>query len=139
MAHLSPRAAPPLPDEEARALAHVLQADKDVTIFVDGTVHRLSPAAVEAVLDLLGRLSRGEGIMVSSVETLLTTSQAAEVGGISHTYLRQLTDAGTIAVQYRGTHRRIRLQDMLGWLATQPNALGADGLKSGDAAANDRP
>ncbi|MBG0740794.1 helix-turn-helix domain-containing protein [Paeniglutamicibacter antarcticus] len=139
MAHLSPRAAPPLPDEEARALAHVLQADKDVTIFVDGTVHRLSPAAVEAVLDLLSRLSRGEGIMVSSVENLLTTSQAAEVGGISNTYLRQLTDAGTIAVQYRGTHRRIRLKDMLGWLATQPNAPGADGLKSADAAANDRP
>ncbi len=137
MAHISPRTVPPLPDQEARALARVLDADKDVTIFVDGTVHRLPPGAVDAVMDLLHRFSRGEGIMVSSVENLLTTSQAAEVGGISHTYLRRLTDAGTIPVQYRGTHRRIRLQDMLAWLATQPNAMAAGGAAAAGPPAAD--
>ncbi|WP_434616184.1 helix-turn-helix domain-containing protein [Arthrobacter sp. A5] len=134
MAQLPPRTAPPLPDEEARSLARVLEADKDVTIFVDGTVHRLSAGAVGAVLDLLQRFARGEGIVVSSVENLLTTSQASEVGGISHTYLRRLTDAGIIPVQYRGTHRRIRLQDMLAWLATQPNALETGGGAAGGGA-----
>ncbi|WAP52099.1 helix-turn-helix domain-containing protein [Arthrobacter sp. ATA002] len=50
---------------------------------------------------------------------LLTTSQAAAAAGISHTYLRNLTDAGVIPVEYRGTHRRIRLSDVEAWLEEQ--------------------
>ena len=50
---------------------------------------------------------------------LLTTSQAAAAAGISHTYLRNLTDAGIIPVEYRGTHRRIRLSDVEAWLEEQ--------------------
>ena len=58
--------------------------------------------------------------MVSSSVELLNTSQAAEVAGVSLTYMRRLTDAGTIPVQSRGTHRRIRLSDVLG-LAGNPH------------------
>ena len=50
---------------------------------------------------------------------LLTTSQAAAAAGISHTYLRNLTDAGIIPVEYRGTNRRIRLSDVEAWLEEQ--------------------
>lgn len=50
---------------------------------------------------------------------LLTTSQAAAAAGISHTYLRNLTDAGIIPVEYRGSHRRIRLSDVEAWLEEQ--------------------
>jgi excisionase family DNA binding protein len=99
-------------------------AEQDVTIFVDGTVHRLRPDAVEAVLDLLGRLSAGDAITVSSVEEVLTTSQAAELAGISHTYLRNLTDRGEIPVQYRGLHRRILRRDIVAWLQEQKAAPG---------------
>lgn len=53
---------------------------------------------------------------------LLTTSQAAAAAGISHTFLRNLTDAGVIPVEYRGTHRRIRLSDIEAWLQTQQSA-----------------
>ena len=122
MALLTPRTTPPLPAAESAELARVLAGDRDVTIFLDGTVHRLTPGAAEAVVDLLERLSRGEAVTVSSVEELLTTSQAAELAGISHTFLRNMTDRGEIPVQYRGSHRRIRRQDILAWLATQKNA-----------------
>jgi excisionase family DNA binding protein len=50
---------------------------------------------------------------------MLTTSQAAELAGISHTYLRNMTDRGEIPVEYRGTHRRIRLAAIMAWLEQQ--------------------
>jgi len=121
MALLTPRTTSPLPAAESAELARVLAGDRDVTIFLDGTVHRLTPGAADAVVDLLERLSRGEAVTVSSVEELLTTSQAAELAGISHTFLRNMTDRGEIPVQYRGSHRRIRRQDILAWLAAQKN------------------
>lgn len=123
MALLTPRTTPPLPEAEARDLARVLESDRDVTIFIDGTVHRLTPGAVDAVVDLLLRLSRGDAVTVSSVEELLTTSQAAELAGISHTFLRNMTDRGEIPVQYRGSHRRIRRDHIMAWLQAQKSTL----------------
>lgn len=137
------RTTQPLPEKEAGALARALDAG-DVTVFVDGTALRLPPAARDAVLDLLARLARGAAVTVTDapagggLETagartaaragtqapavpspLLTTSQAAAAAGISHTYLRNLTDAGIIPVEYRGSHRRIRMEDIQAWLEQQ--------------------
>jgi excisionase family DNA binding protein len=100
---------------------------------VDGTVHRLPPAARDAVVDLLDRFSRGEAVTVSSVQEMLTTSQAAELAGISHTYLRNMTDRGEIPVEYRGTHRRIRLADIMAWLETQKKNASPEGAGAGAA------
>ncbi|MEZ2372682.1 helix-turn-helix domain-containing protein [Arthrobacter sp. RCC_34] len=117
--------------DAASGLRRALDGGQDVTVFVDGTVFRLPDGARDAVVDLLTRLSRGETVTVSSgdaahVESrdplddeLLTTSKAAELAGISHTYLRNMTDRGEIPVQYRGTHRRIRRGDITAWLAAQ--------------------
>ncbi|MGG5175773.1 helix-turn-helix domain-containing protein [Pseudarthrobacter sp. J1763] len=119
MALITPRVSAPLPLEDAAKLRRVLDGGTDITVFVDGTVHRLPAAARDSVVDLLGRLSRGESVTVSSVAELLTTSQAAELAGISHTYLRNMTDRGEIPVEYRGTHRRIRSEHIMAWLAAQ--------------------
>jgi excisionase family DNA binding protein len=125
MTLIAPRVTAGLPAEDAQQLEHALAGSSDITVFVDGTVHRLPPAARDAVVDLLARFSRGESVTVSSVEDMLTTSKAAELAGISHTYLRNMTDRGEIPVQYRGTHRRIRLADIMAWLETQKNATAA--------------
>jgi excisionase family DNA binding protein len=119
MALIAPRVAGALPAEDARKLQQALDGGTDITVFVDGTVHRLPPQARDAVVDLLSRFSRGEAVTVSSVEEMLTTSQAAELAGISHTYLRNMTDRGEIPVEYRGTHRRIRLAAIMAWLEGQ--------------------
>lgn len=115
----APRLTPSLPAKEQADLARRLQESNDVTVFVDGTAHRLAPEARDAVVDLLQRLADGNAVTVASVAELLTTSQAAELAGISHTFLRNMTDRGELAVQYRGTHRRIRRDDVLEWLAKQ--------------------
>lgn len=128
------RTTPALPGKDAKALARALSAG-DVTVFVDGTALRLPPAARDAVLDLLDRLGSGDAVSVTSTagdvhpspvnNPLLTTSQAAAAAGISHTYLRNLTDAGVIPVEYRGTHRRIRMSDVESWLSAQREASAA--------------
>jgi len=119
MALIAPRVTAGLPAGEARSLTRALEDSNDITVFVDGTVHRLPGQARDAVVDLLARLGRGETVTVSSVEEMLTTSQAAELAGISHTYLRNMTDRGEIPVEYRGSHRRIRTADIMTWLGKQ--------------------
>ncbi|WP_084271510.1 helix-turn-helix domain-containing protein [Kocuria turfanensis] len=131
-----PTTTPGLDGRDAERLAQALES-RDVTVFVDGTSLRLPEGARGAVLDLLSRLTRGESVTVSSArqpltgsEELLTTSQAAALAGISHTYLRNLTSEGVIPVQYRGSHRRIRRSDVQTWLARH----GDDAADTADAA-----
>lgn len=119
MALVAPQVTAALPPEDAGKLQRALEGSHDITVFVDGTVHRLPEQARDAVVDLLARLGRGESVSVSSVEEMLTTSQAAELAGISHTYLRNMTDRGEIPVEYRGSHRRIRSADIVAWLEQQ--------------------
>ncbi|WP_104062871.1 helix-turn-helix domain-containing protein [Arthrobacter sp. 4R501] len=126
MALIAPRVTAGLPADDALNLARSLRDSNDITVFVDGTVHRLPGEARDAVVDLLARLGRGEAVTVSSVEEMLTTSQAAELAGISHTYLRNMTDRGEIPVEYRGTHRRIRLAAIMAWLDRQKKPDGPE-------------
>ncbi|MET3947639.1 excisionase family DNA binding protein [Arthrobacter sp. UYCu512] len=128
MTLIAPRVAAPLLVEDAQKLRYALNGSDDITVFVDGTVHRLPDQARDAVVDLLARFSRGEAVTVGSVAEMLTTSRAAELAGISHTYLRNLTDRGEIPVEYRGTHRRIRLADIMAWLDKQKKNSTADGV-----------
>ena len=122
MALIAPRITGALPSEDAEKLGRALAGSDDITVFVDGTVHRLPPQVRDAVVDLLHRLSRSEAVTVSSVEDMLTTSKAAELAGISHTYLRNMTDRGEIPVEYRGTHRRIPRAAIMAWLEQQKKA-----------------
>ena len=93
-------------------------------MFVNGTAVKLPAQASDAVVDMLRKVRHGDAVMVSSSVELLNTSQAAEVAGVSLTYMRRLTDAGTIPVR-SGTHRRVRLSDVLAWLETRTAAPDA--------------
>ncbi|MFD1211971.1 helix-turn-helix domain-containing protein [Arthrobacter sp. GCM10027362] len=122
MAQIKPRATEALSEADAARLRRALEDSADVTVFVNGTTVRLPEQAAGAVVDLLERFARGEAVVVTSAEKLLNTSQAAEAAGVSLTYMRRLTDNGTIPVQYRGTHRRIRLTDVQAWLEQRASA-----------------
>lgn len=113
------RSASALPESQRKSLLRALGESDDVTVFVDGTAVKLPGEVRDAVVDLLQRMAAGDAVTVASVADTLTTSQAAEAAGISHTYLRNLTDAGVIPVEYRGTHRRIRREAIEEWLAGQ--------------------
>ncbi len=110
------RAFPALEKKAAARLAEALDESADTTIFVNGTTLQLPDVAHAALIDVLQRMARGDEVSVSTVESLLNTSQAAKMAGVSASYLRKLTDSGTIPVEYRGTHRRIRPASVQAWL-----------------------
>lgn len=104
-------------DEQTTArLRRALAESEDTTVFVNGTALQLPAGAHEAILEVLNRFATGESVSIGTPELLLNTSQAAQMAGISNSYLRKLADAGIIAVEYRGTHRRIRPSAIQAWL-----------------------
>ena len=128
-----------LADADAHRLAAALAESPDATVFVNGTAVRLPREATAAVLDLLGRLAGGEAVMLSTAERWLNTSQAARLAGVSNTYMRNLTDAGTIPVDYRGTHRRIKPADVAAWVSARDAAREAAARAAGEEARGDTP
>ncbi|GAB3620106.1 hypothetical protein GCM10027417_13670 [Glutamicibacter endophyticus] len=105
-----------LSEKDTARLNRALAESDDITVFVNGTALRLPEGAQAALLEVLTRFARGEAVTIGTSETLLNTSQAAQMAGISNSYLRKLADSGQIEVEYRGTHRRIRPAAIQAWL-----------------------
>jgi excisionase family DNA binding protein len=111
-----------LSDSDVRALAHSLEtlpssatkitADTPAlrrSLVIDGHVLDVSDDIVQSVIDMLTTLAEGKGVLVGSVDELMTTGQTADFLGISRTYVIQLIDKGLLTAEYRGTHRRITM------------------------------
>lgn len=113
-----------LDEKTTGRLARALAESEDTTIFVNGTAMQLPDTAHAAVLEVLQRLASGEAVSIGTPQLLLNTSQAAQMAGVSNSYLRKLTDSGVIPVEYRGTHRRIRPAAIEAWLAERGESAG---------------
>ncbi|KJF15742.1 helix-turn-helix domain protein [Acidithrix ferrooxidans] len=85
-------------------------------ITLDGQKMGLPNEVNEAILDLLSRFGDGHGVIVASIDSLLTNSKAAELLGISRTYMDRLIDEGRIPAQYRCTRRRVKLSDVIEYM-----------------------
>jgi excisionase family DNA binding protein len=75
-----------------------------------GTRIELPQELYEGLTDVVGALSQGLAITVAPQHKVLTTSQAAELLGISRPTLVRFLEFDEIPFEKPGRHRRIRLR-----------------------------
>lgn len=114
-------------DESDRKLIASLNASQNepLRLLVDGRTVTLPPDASHAVARLLAGLATGSSVYVLTDDDELTTQQAADILGISRTYVVRLIDQGNLPARHVGTHRRLRAVDVLAYRRQRDDRLAA--------------
>ena len=94
------------------------------TAETNGTINLadLPPGVAEQLLFALKALSRGKKVAAVAEGKPLTTTEAAELLGMSRTHLTQLCDDGRIASFAQGSQRRIPAEEIERILIERANA-----------------
>ena len=109
------------PEEERPALASIEEAlggrQTRLARLVgpDGSERELPGSLYEVLVRAAHELSRGNGIAVLPVGSELTTQRAADLLNVSRPFLIRLLERGELPYHLVGTHRRIRLDDLLAY------------------------
>lgn len=77
---------------------------------------------VGALKTIVEHLRAGHGVSVASLQAELTTVEAAELLNVSRPHLIKLVDGGALPFRMVGTHRRLRLVDVLAYRDSQDAA-----------------
>lgn len=101
------------------ALESTLQAQQSgntsppALIGPDGAQVPIPLSAYRALHEIVHHMAQGNSITLVPRPTELTTQQAAEILNISRPFLIRLLDGEEIPYRMAGTHRRIKLEDVL--------------------------
>lgn len=102
-----------MPRDQLQELSKLFQGGEARLVGPGGEEH-LVPAPLYALMrGLLDHLQRGEALTVLPHDALLTTQQAAQVLNVSRPYLYRLIERHSIPVVMVGSHRRLRIHDVL--------------------------
>jgi excisionase family DNA binding protein len=100
-------------------LSRYAQANEPLTLRVIDTDQaepiELPAGAVAMLMDILGAMAAGQGIMIIPESAELTTVQAAEILNVSRPFLIKLLEEGQIPYRKVGKHRRIRMEDVMSY------------------------
>ena len=78
------------------------------------------PAGISQLLrEALEEMERGHAVRVLPVAAELTTQEAADILGVSRPTMARLLDNGRIPSWKVGTHRRVRLEEVMAFAQTQ--------------------
>ncbi|MGH7576979.1 MAG: excisionase family DNA-binding protein [Longimicrobiales bacterium] len=72
-------------------------------------------AAIEVLADAVEEIAKGHSIRIDSREEDVSTQKAADLLNVSRPYLIGLLKKGEIPFRMVGTHRRLRLSDVLAY------------------------
>lgn len=74
-------------------------------------------AAIELLADAVEEIAKGHTIKITSHEEEVSTQKAADLLNVSRPYFIGLLEKGEIPFRMVGTHRRLRLSDVLAYRA----------------------
>ncbi len=77
------------------------------------------PALVSLLLSVAEELERGNGVSVLPLHRQLTTTEAAQLLNVSRPHVIALLERGELPFEKVGTHRRIRLADVIAYRHAQ--------------------
>ncbi|MFN0092011.1 MAG: excisionase family DNA-binding protein [Acidimicrobiales bacterium] len=81
----------------------------------DGTPVDVPAELVDVLVAIVHELKAGNGVSIAALHAELTTVEAAELLNVSRPYLIKQLDAGALPFRMVGSHRRIRLVDVLAY------------------------
>jgi excisionase family DNA binding protein len=97
---------------KSKKAARTLQVRPEGGSDVGVTVPR---EAFELFLEVLGQMANGNAVTIVPVHAELTTQEAADMLNVSRPYLIELLETGKIGFRKVGTHRRIRVADLVAY------------------------
>jgi len=89
--------------------------DKTYLVGANGERTELPSSAVEALKLVVDALVRGQSVTLVPQDKDLTSQEAADIVRVSRPHLIKLLDGGEIPFHRVGTHRRVRLEDVLAY------------------------
>lgn len=111
--------------QDRERLAARLAGSMPIVFRASGTDQGLPPAAQRAVEQILTELARGGVVHVLVDDRDVTTQEAADVLGLSRTFVVRLIDSGKLPAHFAGTHRRIRVADLMTYADERRRRLDA--------------
>lgn len=113
--------------DEADRKALVALGDENDPLVLRAGDHdiTLPPSASYAVTRLLANLASGASVHLLTEDDELTTQQAADILGLSRTYVVRLIDQASLPAHMVGTHRRLRASDVLAYRTQRDSRLSA--------------
>jgi excisionase family DNA binding protein len=110
-----------LPPERPERLGGVLavlasrRPEKPALVGPDGERLELPPEVFEVLREVVEALAQGLAITIAPHQMVLSTSEAADILGVSRPTLVRLLESGEIPFDQPGRHRRVRLADVLAY------------------------
>ena len=104
---------PPKQTDPLHLVETAIDDSQQVSLTTPAGTADLAPEIVVAIADVLRAFSTGSAVHVIAVPDMLSTSQAAEILRVSRPTVVALIDNGHLPAVRLGSHRRLKLADVL--------------------------